>query len=126
MSALTAPFLASDDGDVSVYETIDKMVASIESIDALDESSEYFDSQGVVLIPQLDETRWHLTPSSSAPQPQRLETILRSYFARLPNRYAEYTARATSAASLSSLVDLRVELAQGRGRRLGTRGIRRA
>jgi hypothetical protein len=46
MGSLSAPFVASDHGDVSIYESIDAMVALIEPIDALDGGHEFFDADG--------------------------------------------------------------------------------
>lgn len=126
MPGLVAPFFANDNGDVSVFESVDKMIATIEPVDALDGRHEFFDSLGTVLHPTADPERWHPTASSEEGRPQRLESILRSYFARLPERFADYSTRAARSTSLSELVRLRSELArEPRRTRFTWRGRRR-
>jgi hypothetical protein len=112
MVSLTAPFLANDQGDVSIYESIEDMVAQFEPIDALDGTQEFFDARGTAIQPVRVDEGWRPTASIDGPQPERLERILRSYFARLPNDLAAFSARAVQATSLDELVQLKRELAR--------------
>lgn len=121
MAGLIAPFLASDGGDLTIYESIDDMVAMIEGIDALAGALEFFDANGTMLEPVSVGERWAPMPSSAEPKPERLEEILRSYFDRLPKPLSTYTARAATRTSLPGLAELRQELARDRRAKLGFR-----
>ena len=121
MADLSAPFLASNHGDVSIFKTMDDMVAMIEPVDALDGGHEFFDARGAVLAALPSDARWRLMSSGAQPQPERLEDILRSYFAKLPEPFAAYIARAATRTSLSELIELRLELARETRPRLGFR-----
>ena len=125
MADLNPPFVASDHGDVSIFESIDAMVALIEPIDALDGGHEFFDAYGAVLEPIPVDGRWRPMPSSAEPQIERLDRILRAYFARLPDRFETYATRAASSRSLSDLIALRLELAREPRLRPGFRYRRR-
>jgi hypothetical protein len=62
MRNLSAPFVASDHGDVSIFESIDAMVALIEPIDALDGGHEFLDADGAALVPALTDVRASASP----------------------------------------------------------------
>ncbi|MDQ1628285.1 MAG: hypothetical protein QOI54_2029 [Actinomycetota bacterium] len=126
MQDWAAPFFANDNGDISPYDSVDDMIAMIEAIDALDATHEFFDANGLVLIAVPDSERWHPTRSNDEPQPERLKSILQTYFARLPDHLAEFRARAESAGSLAALVALRQELAMRPRRGFLERLLRRA
>jgi hypothetical protein len=111
MVDLTAPFLANDQGDVSIYESLKDMVAQFEPTDALDGVHEFFDARGTVLEPTPTDDRWRPVPSTAEPQPARLESILRDSFGRLPDALADLSTRASQASSLHELVQLKRELA---------------
>jgi hypothetical protein len=120
MVDLTAPFLANDQGDVSISESLEDMVAQFEPTDALDGVHEFFDAHGSMLDPIPTEDRWRPMASVGEPQPERLERVLRAHFARLPNVLADFSARAERVSTLHELVQLKRELA--RTRRPGLRG----
>ena len=110
MLELIPPFLSIDGGDVSAHSSVDKMIADIEPIDALDGEHEFFDAQGTPLVALASEAGWRVVPSGAAPEPERLEELLRFYFISLPPRYASFTARAAVGNSLAELSELRLEL----------------
>lgn len=111
MSSLTAPFVCSDRGDVYVYDDLDAMYARIEAVDA--PSMELFDAVGRSLQIVVEGRTWTVDPDRvGSPDTERLVSILRRYFARLPEKYSEYQARATAAPSLGDLLNLRQELAR--------------
>lgn len=125
MAGLTAPFLANDQGDVSIYESLEDMAAQFEPIDALDGAHEFFDARGTVLDPVPTDERWRPVASIGEPQPERLARILRSYFDRLPQELGDFSNSARRAKSLEELVALRQQLGRQPTRSLGSRLLRR-
>ena len=110
METLVPPFIASDQGDVYVFNDLDAMYADIEAIDA--STIELFDVAGRPIRVIVEGYTWHVDEHRLGdPTPDRLTDILRGYFSRLPDALAEFSARAVAAASLDELVQLRVELA---------------
>jgi hypothetical protein len=109
MSDLTPPLLAVErESDVSIYETLDQMAAAIEAYDV--KAHDFYDSTGKPLTAKVDGYRVvGFDPAPEQPDPQRLESILRDYFRRLPERDRSFSVRAADAASLSELVDLSLE-----------------
>jgi hypothetical protein len=111
MSLLIPPFVASDRGDVYVYEDIGGMCAAIEAYDA--PNMDLFDATGRPFRAVVDGYTWTVDQDQvGPPEPERLEAILRRYFARLPENFPDYAARAATASSLEDLIQLRKELAR--------------
>lgn len=111
MSALTPPFVGSDRGDVYVYDDLNAMYARIEAVDA--PSMDLFDAAGRPLRAVVEGYTWTVDADQvDAPQPDRLISILRNYFDRLPEKFSDYAARAKAAHGLDDLLTLRQELAR--------------
>jgi hypothetical protein len=107
---LTPPFIASERGDVSVYADLTAMYADIEAVDA--SSMDFFDATGRQLRAVVDGYTWTIDLDQvGLPDPEGLVSVLRSYFARLPEALSAYSARAATATSPNDLVRLRQELA---------------
>ena len=110
MSELTPPFVGSDRGDVYVYDDLSAMYGRIEAVDA--SSMDLFDATGRPLRVVVEGHTWTVDSDRvDPPEPERLISILRSYFARLPERFSNYAVRATAAPGLGDLLKLRQELA---------------
>jgi len=110
-SLLTPPFVGSDRGDVYVYSDLSSMYADIEAVDA--SSMDLFDATGRPLRIVVEGPTWTIDPDRiDPPEPERLISILRSYFARLPKKFADYATRAAASPGLEDLLNLRQELAR--------------
>ena len=110
VTVLTPPFLASDRGDIDVFDDLSQMYAGVEAVDA--SHMDLFDATGRPLHAIVDGYTWTVDQHrAEPPDPERLALILRSYFARLPKTFSAYSARAATAPSLDDLVHLRQELA---------------
>ena len=111
MSALAPPFVGSDRGDVYVYDDLSAMQRGIEAYDA--PNMDLFDAMGRPLRAIVDGYSWTVDQDQIAPpDPERLVSILRTYFERLPEQFSGYRARAADTSSLSDLLTLRQELAR--------------
>jgi hypothetical protein len=111
MGLLTPPFLASDRGDVYVYDDLPALYANVEALDV--PVIDLFDSAGRPLRAVVEGYSWTVEQQQvEPPDPDRLEVTLRRYFARLPEEFSSYRARAATAPDLSHLVRLRQNLAQ--------------
>jgi hypothetical protein len=107
---LAPPFLASERGDVDVFDRLRDMYAEIEAVDA--SNMDLFDATGRPLRVVVDGYTWSVDEEQvDPPDPERLVALLRDYFARLPETFSDYSARASTATDLSDLVRLRQELA---------------
>jgi hypothetical protein len=108
---LTPPFVASDSGDVYVYDDLKAMYAEVEAYDA--PSMDLFDATGRPLRVVVQGYTWTVDEDRvDSPEPERLVSILRTYFERLPEQYSSYRARAADTPGLSDLLTLRQELAR--------------
>jgi hypothetical protein len=112
MSELESPFVVSDGGDLMAFNRLEDVESQIEVYDV--GAYEFFDASGQRLVATLDGYRVHLHAArGAAPEPERLEALLRSYFAGLAarrQRFAAYGSAADRAASLHELLELRLEL----------------
>lgn len=110
MSDFSPPVVASDQGDVYVFDDPAGASADIEATDAA--GMEFFDAAGHRLRPVVDRQRWSLdTGDLGAPDPDRVLALLHSYFARLPEQLSRYAAQAEAAVTLDDLLALWRELA---------------
>ncbi|HEX4324923.1 MAG TPA: hypothetical protein VHZ77_09875 [Gaiellaceae bacterium] len=110
VNVLTPPFLAGDRGDIYVFADLNAMYSGVEAYDA--PKMDLFDATGRPLRAVVDGYSWTVDQDQvGRPDPERLESILQSYFARLPEAFSAYSARAAKAANLNDLVRLRQELA---------------
>jgi hypothetical protein len=120
MANLIPPFLANENGDVTIYRTLDDIAAHVEAVDVRNGAYDFYDSRGQVILASISADRVAL---ATAPQdfvhPERLESVLRRYFARLPRRFSEFSELASGAATLADLVSLRERLADTRSRGFG-------
>jgi hypothetical protein len=108
-ASLTPPFVASDRGDIDVFPTLEAMASHTEVYDL--DGYEFFDAAGRPIPATADGYSVRLTPDEqSVARPERLEELLRSYFARLPEPLAEFAAAALQAKTLHELVELRTRL----------------
>ena len=72
-----------------------------------------FDGEGRPLSAVVDGYSWTVDAGRAGePEPERLEAILRRYFARLRENLPAYAARAEGASSLRDLIQLRADLAR--------------
>jgi hypothetical protein len=112
MSELESPFVVSDGGDLMVFHRLEDVESQIETYDA--GGYEFFDANGQRLVAMLDGHRVQLhADRNAAPEPERLEAMLRSYFAGLAareQRFARYASAADRTVSLRELVELRLRL----------------
>jgi hypothetical protein len=117
MSELKSPFVVSDGGDLMAFRRLKDVESQIEAYDA--GGYEFFDANGQRLVATLDGHRVQLhLARSPAPEPERLEAMLRSYFAGLAarqQRFAAYASAADRAASLHELLELRLRLSNEPG-----------
>lgn len=110
MGASTPPFVGSDRGDVYVYDDLKALYGRIEAADA--PSLDLFDSTGRPLRVVVEGHTWAIDEDRvEAPEPERLVSILRAYFERLPAQYSAYRLRAADTMNLEDLLTLRQELA---------------
>ncbi len=112
MSELTPPFVVREGGDLIAFDRLEDVEAGIEAYDV--GRLEFFDADGRPLVATVDAYRVHLHADPEAtPEPERLETMLRRYFAGLGTRrqrFAEYARAAERATSLQELLQLRLKL----------------
>ena len=123
MTGLSAPFLADDRGDVTIFRSLDEMASYIEVFDATD--GQYYDSAGNRICASIHDYQVEFSADPEGiNRSEALESALRRYFANLPARLNEYTVSAATASSLEVLVELRARLADTgiRGFRWVTRG----
>ena len=87
------------------------MYTRIEAVEA--SSMDLFDAKGRPLRVVVEGNTWTIEADRiDPPESERLMSILRSYFAPLPERFSDYAARASIAPSLDGLLNLRQELAR--------------
>jgi hypothetical protein len=112
MPELEAPFVATDGRDLMAFRRLKDVESQIEAYDA--GRYEFFDANGQRLAATLDGHRVQLDLArKAAPEPDRLETMLRSYFAGLAareQRFEPYASAADRTVSLRELVELRLRL----------------
>jgi hypothetical protein len=107
--SFVAPFIGSDQGDVYVFDSLAEMYSDIEAVDA--STIEFFDAAGRPIRAIVERSRWRIDGEHvDPPDPDRLMSILRQYFSRLPNELNEFSTRAAAASTLGQLVQLRTEL----------------
>jgi len=106
--SLLPPFFASDRGDVDVFSTLEAMASHAEIYDL--DGYEFFDSAGRPIVGTSEGFAVRLAPAEGAARPERLEQLLRSYFAKLPTSFAEFSAASNQARTLEELVELRKRL----------------
>jgi hypothetical protein len=125
MSLLNPPFVASDRGDVYVYDDLSSMYARIEALDA--PGMDLFDATGRPLQVLVEGYSWTVDPQRvEPPDPDRLVGILRRYFSRLPEEFSDYAERAAAAPNLDDLVHLRQDLAREPAPGLWAKVLRRS
>src|SRR5438105_4011917 len=99
MKDLKPPFFAIDGYDVSTYESMDRMASQIEAYDA--GAIEFFDARGQPLKAVTEGYRVvTFVAPQAAPNPERLETLLRGYFNHLTERERTYAKAGDEAQSL--------------------------
>jgi hypothetical protein len=112
MSELTPPFVVREGGDLIAFDRLEDVESEIEAYDV--GRLEFFDADGRPLVATVDGYRVHLHADPEAtPEPERLEAMLRSYFAGLgvrQLRFADYASAANRATSLHELLQLRLKL----------------
>ncbi|HEV7584660.1 MAG TPA: hypothetical protein VGO14_02665 [Solirubrobacteraceae bacterium] len=112
MSEINPPVVVCEGNDLTAFKRLEDVESHIEAYDVA--SHEFFDSRGQRLLATADGYRVELHPDPEAtPEPERLETLIRSYFSRLGTRrprFADYASAADHAASLHELLDLRLKL----------------
>jgi hypothetical protein len=126
---IKSPVFADEHGDLSIFESVEKMDAHIEAIDVENNEYEFFDADGQRLTAEVDSNTGHVkfqVDNNRPPDPEHLALLLRTYFQRLPDHLAEFRERAESAGSLAALVALRLELAMRPRRGFIERLLRRA
>ena len=111
MPELTTPVFANENGDVSVFDSLEAMASYVEAIDVENGEYEFFDATGRRLAATVsdDEVAFDLDPGGS-PDAERLEEILRRKFRQMPSRLQDFEQRAAAARSLGELVALCEEL----------------
>jgi hypothetical protein len=111
MSAPIPPFVRSDHGDVYVYDDLHGMYGEIEAYDA--PTMDLFDATGRPLRVVVDGYTWTVDQDSiDSPEAERVASILRTYFERLPEQFTSYRVLAADTQSLSDLLTLRQGLAR--------------
>jgi hypothetical protein len=115
MPQLTTPVFANENGDLSIYGSLDAMASYVEAIDVENGEYEFFDAAGWRLEATVsaNQVTFTLDPAGLL-EAERLEEILRGCFSRLPSRLQDFERRAAAARSLSELVVLREELEAAR------------
>jgi hypothetical protein len=116
MSDIAVPVFANNRGGVSVFDSVEAMARQVEVIDIENDEYEFFDAEGQRLAAEVHGGRvtFHIE-TSREPEPERLASVLRSYFGRLRSHLASYSTRGTES-SLEQLVALRLDLAKRRRR----------
>lgn len=114
MSELTPPFVVCEGGDLIAFDRLEDVESAIEAYGVREDTLEFFDATGGRLRATVDgyRIRLHRDPAV-APEPERLEVMLRSYFAGLGargQRFAGYASAADCATSLHELLELRLKL----------------
>lgn len=112
MSDLTSPFVLREGDDLIAFDSLENLESAIEAYDV--GKLEFFDANGRPLVATVDGYRVHLHADPEATlEPERLEAMLRSYFAGLgarQQRFARYTNAAEHVTSLQALLQLRLKL----------------
>lgn len=105
----SAPFLACESGDVNIYGTVDEMASDIEAYDI--PIFEFFDAEGRLFTATADgyQVVLHFDPERE-PEPERLASLLQSFFSRLSRHHSDYTHAAQGMQTLDDLVRLRWKL----------------
>jgi hypothetical protein len=107
-NGFTPPFIASDDGDISIFPTLEEMASEFEVYDI--NHCEFFDADGQRIRAIADNYALKLAPNKSArPEPDHLEELLRSYFRRL-RKNPDFSTAAERTTNLRELIDLWREL----------------
>ena len=120
MANLVPPFFANENGDVTIYRTLDDVAAHVEATDVRNGAYDFYDSRGQVILASISADRVALAPApQNVMHPEQLESVLRRYFARLPRRFGQFSELASEAATLEDLVSLRERLADTRARGFG-------
>jgi hypothetical protein len=126
-SKLTPPFVVSEGGDLIAFDTLKHVESEIAAYDV--ESLEFFDATGRRLAATVEGYRVALGADVDAkPEPERLESMLRSYFAGLgarEQRFASYATAADRASSLHELLELRLKLSSEPRHRFRSRARRK-
>lgn len=103
MADSVPPFFVSDGGDLSSFDTSERLAAFVEIYDL--RGLELLDSQGRPLRATVEGARMTIWEDpGGVVQPERLEQLLREYFRRLPARARGYSDRADRSQSLNELV----------------------
>ena len=104
MSDLTSPFVLREGDDLIAFDSLENLESAIEAYDV--GKLEFFDANGRPLVATVDGYRVHLHADPEATlEPERLEAMLRSYFAGLgarQQRFARYTNAAEHVTSLQA------------------------
>ena len=105
----TAPFIACEPGDNSIFATANEMASYVEVYDI--PILEFFDAEGRRLTATADGYRvvLHFDPERE-PEPERLASLLQSFFSRLSRHHSDYTHAAQGLQNLDDLVRLRWKL----------------
>jgi hypothetical protein len=107
-----APFFVCQDGDVTCFQTMERLPAFVEVYD-IDKGFEFFDSQGRPLAVSREGRDVSVRADSDAIlATARLSELLRAYFQGLPEKYHGYVLKASGARTLDELVELLVEFDQ--------------
>ena len=105
------PYIFSDRGDVYVYDDLAALYAEIEAVDV--SGLDLFDATGRPLRAVVSGYTWTVDEDDVlSPEPERLISMLRTYFERMPEDFSGYRARAAEMTSLSDLIALRQQLAR--------------
>ena len=112
MARLVGPYVVVEGKDVTAFERLQDVESAIEAVDVA--GYEFFDATGRRLAASVEGYRVRLyADPKAAPEPERLETALRDYFAGMAakhERFAGYEKAADRARTLSDLLDLRIRL----------------
>ena len=114
MPELKPPFVVSEGRDLMAFDRLDDVESHIEAYDVRKGTLEFFDANGQRLEATVDGYRVHVhLDRELKPEPERLEAMLRRYFAGMGarrTRFASYASEAEHASSLQELLELRLKL----------------
>lgn len=110
MMNLELPLFANENGDVSVFATVDAMSSHVEAIDIENGEYEFFDASGQRIDASVTNGHVVFASGLGPPEPERLADVLRGYFSHLPPHLQAFERRASAAITLRDLVALREEL----------------